>query len=713
MTVRYSLLAVAVAGALYLPRSAIAQSSDHQLEEVVVTAQKREQNFNDVGVAVSAFSADDIAAAGFNTLNDIASQTPNVQIKNVLGNSITNVTIRGIGLNDYAVNNNPAAGIYVDNIYLVSPAMLSFGLLDLDRIEVLKGPQGDLYGRNTTAGAVSFVSRKPSEVPDAKAEVGVANYDNWHVEGALGGGIAPGLSGRIALKTVQQDSGWQTNYITGKRVGKIDRTSGRAQLDWKPTDNVNVLLNVHGGYDRSDVELIKVANVTTSLGSQYAADPYVSGASNRPHMDLQSLGTSLTVDWTLSKQLTLTSVSGYEHFTRLHVEDRDGTILQQLDGTFNNHLDQYSQELRLTYVGPELALIGGLFYSQDTVRTLDQYAASDLLSLLGLNGLQTIGNQYRQRTRSEAAFVHGEWNFAPSWTLIAGARFTDDHKNLDQATTFLGANGVVADIFTPVAHDYSTRNLSGKVGLDYKVVEHTLLYASVSRGFKSGGFQGQLTFDPTALKPFRDETVLAYELGLKTRLLQNTLQLNAAAFDYDYRNMQFYGPLFDSPLGVLFGITNVGNARVRGMEADAWWRAASGLDIRVGVGSLDTRVTKSIVDGVTTGSELPNSPKLTANGMIRYQWPVGKRLHADLTLSGNYQGHFAFDIVRNPPQALVGGYFVGNADLGLGSDNWKVWLWGKNLFNRLYETQALYSSVGWGYDFGPPRTFGVNASWSL
>jgi iron complex outermembrane receptor protein len=460
--------------------------------------------------------------------------------------------------------------------------------------------------------------------------------------------------------------------------------------------------------------LIKVVNATTTLGSQYANQPYVSGASNNPHMNLESGGGSVTVDWSLNQDLTLTSISAYEHFTRLHVEDRDGTALKQLDGTFDNHIDQFSEELRLTYLKKDLTLIGGAFYSQDLVKDLDSYDAPDLLSLLGLAGLDTIGNAYRQRTETYAGFVHGEWTFLPQLTLVGGLRFTDEHKKFDQATTFLGVGGVDSDVFAPTTNYFSTTNTSGKIGLNYKVLDQTLIYGSVSRGFKSGGFQGQLTFDPTALQPFRDETLTAYEIGIKSRLLQNTLQVNAAVFDYDYKDMQFYGPLFSSPVGVLFGITNVGNARVTGAEADAWWRATSGLDLRFGVGTIDTKITKSIVDGVTTGSHLPNAPKLTLDGMARYQWALNDQMSADVTVSGNYQSNLAFDIVRNPPEALAGGYFLANAELGVTpGEHWRVWLWGKNLFNRLYETQALYSSVGWGYDYGAPRTYGINFSYKL
>src|SRR5690606_35328761 len=280
-----------------------------------------------------------------------------------------------------------------------------------------------------------------------------------------------------------------------------------------------------------------------------------------------------------------------------------------------------------------------------------------LLPLLGLAGLDTIGNNYRQRTDAYAVFAHAEWNLAPRLTLVGGLRYTEERKTFDQATTCLGAAGSCNDLFAPAAHKYSTSNVSGKIGLNYKAGERTLLYASVSRGFKSGGFQGQLTFDPSVLQPFGDEKLTAYEVGIKTRVAPN-LQVNAAVFDYEYRDAQIYGPLFDSPIGVLFGIANVGDARVKGAEADVWWRPADGLDIRAGIGFIDTEVTKSVVAGVAKGSVLPNSPRLTLNGLAKYEWAVSDRVDADIILSGKYQSRVRFDIVRSPLEAVEGGYFV-------------------------------------------------------
>ncbi|MEQ8744951.1 TonB-dependent receptor [Parasphingorhabdus sp.] len=690
-----------------------AGATDNALAEIVVTAQRREQRADDVGVTINVLTGSDLKAAGTQSIVDLAAITPNVQIKNVLANSVVNVSIRGIGLNDYAANNNPAAGMYVDNVYLVSPAMLSFGLFDIDRVEILKGPQGDLYGRNTTAGAVNIISRKPSETTDVQIEAGYGTYDSWHIDGAVGGALTSTLTARFALQTVQQGSGPQTNYVTGNRIGKVDRTNGRLQLQWEPSDSFNLLLNAHKGYDRSDVTLYKADNILTTEEDAFASQPRVSGAGIDPYMRLESSGISLTGNWSISPDVTLTSISAYEHFTRLHVEDTDGTSVRYLDATYDNRIDQYSQELRLAYHGDGLELIGGAFYSYDKVNTRDAFYSPDLLPLFGLAGLDTIGNTYRQRTDAYAGFMHAEWTFAPRLTLITGLRYTEEKKTFDQATTFLCSTGTCFDLFAPVSNDYSTSNVSGKIGLNYQAGDRTLVYASISRGFKSGGFQGQLTFDPTVLQPFGDEKLTAYELGIKTRLFSN-FQLNAAVFDYEYSDAQIYGPLFDSPVGVLFGIANVGDARVKGIEADARWRPAEGLDVRFGAGMIDTEVTKSVVAGVTKGSVLPNSPQLTLNGRMKYEWSLSDRAIADITLSGNYQSRVRFDIVRSPAEAVEGGYFLGNAEIGISlADHWRASVWVKNVFDQLYRTQALNTSVGWTSQYGAPRTAGFNISYKF
>jgi len=707
--------ALAIVLALLCPPQLLAQTKDGDdlsLEEVIVTAQKREQSFNDVGIAVNVFSSEEIHKLRMFKPQDVAAQTPNVKINNTLANSIPNVSIRGVGLNDYAVNNNPAAGIYTDEVYLVSPAMLTFQLFDLERIEVLKGPQGTLYGRNTTAGTVNFISRKPSEELDGYATLEGGNYQFYAVEAATNVPLASGLNARIAVQTVQQDKGHQLNRLTGKDVGKVDRTSWRGLLKWAPSDDVSVLLNWHGGRDQSDVWLTKIDNPFTTEDDG-DTNPFHSAASNASRMDMDAKGGSLNIDWSVSDVLSLVSVTGYEELDRRHIEDRDASSLIMLDGDFLNDVEQFSQEVRLAYVSDNLVLIGGAFYGTDKVSTRDRFDAPDLLGLLGLTGVYSIGNEYRQKTDSYAAFLHSEWQFNPDWMLTAGTRYTNEKKHFDNAFTYLIADGFEFPVHPTVNNDYSADDFSGKLGLNYTGFEHTMVYASVSKGFKSGGFQGQLTFNPDDLKAFGEETMYAYEIGSKSTLLNKRLQFNTAVFFYDYQDLQFYGGLFDSPVGTLFGITNVGDAEVKGAEAELWWKPTQGLDIRLGLGLLDTKITRSVVDGVTKGSWLPNSPKVTFNGLVRYEWNLSGELLASVMLDTNYQDNVAFDIIRSPAEAREGGYWLANARIEVAhAEDWSVYLWGKNIFNETYRTQVLYSSVGFGSNYGMPRTYGIGVTFN-
>lgn len=706
-----AVIATALAAPFSAPVAAQSEGDPLALEEVIVTAQKREQSFNDVGIAVSVFSEAAIKELRMFRPEDVAAQTPNVKINETLANSIVNVVIRGVGLNDYAANNNPAAGIYVDEVYLVSPAMLNFQLFDLQRIEVLKGPQGTLYGRNTNAGTVNFISNKPTEEFSAFANIEAGNYDYFGGEAAVGGQLTDGLTGRIALQTYQRGEGHQFNRLTGEDVGEIDRTSLRGMLNWEANENLNFLFNWHGGEDNSDVWLTKIDNPFTPEDDG-DTDPYRSGASNASEMDMDAEGASLTIDWGISDTLSLISVTGYEHLERHHIEDRDASSLIMLDGDFMNDIEQFSQEVRLNYVNDDLVLIGGAFYGNDEVKTRDRFDASDLLPLLGLTGTDAIGNEYRQETDSYAVFGHSEYQFSEAWKLTAGLRYTNEDKKFSDAFTYIIAGGAEIPVHPTVNNSYDVDDFSGKIGIDYVGWDNTLVYASISKGFKSGGFQGQLTFNPDDLQPFDEETMWAYEVGAKMQMADNRVQLNSAVFYYDYEDLQFYGGLFDSPVGTLFGITNVGDADVYGAELELWWLAAEGLDFRLGVGWLDTEITRSEVAGVEEGSSLPNSPEWNFNALARYQFSLTDDLDADMLLDLSYQDDVAFDIIRAPAVALEDGYWLANARIGIGraDGRWNVYLWAKNLFDEEYRTQVLFSSVGYGESWSIPRTWGIGAT---
>ncbi|MCP4987900.1 MAG: TonB-dependent receptor [Colwellia sp.] len=720
VNLKKSLLNVAILSAL-LPYSSYAveeqETEDKKIEVIMVTAQKRVQSINDIGVSMTAFGDDDLKDLGITQPLDLAAQTSNLNINNTFQNSIPNVSIRGLGLNDYAVNNNPATGLYVDEVYLSSPAMLSFQLFDVERVEVLKGPQGTLYGRNTTAGTVTFVSKKPTEDTEGYLSLDYGTFERTSVEGAVSGELAEGLTGRIAGKMIKQNEGHQYNRYTNKKVGEIDTSSFRAMLNWKPSDTVDVLFNIHTGTDKSDTWLLKVDNTFIDTDDGYfSGDPFSSAGNDDTRMNVESEGAALTVNWDISDKLTFTSVTGYEQYERHVLEDRDGSGLVQLDAEYKNEIDQKSQEFRLTYVSNDWVLIGGAFYGVDQIETRDRFDAPDLPF-----PFKSVGNEYKQEAKAAGVYIHSEYNLNKEYKLTTGVRYTDETKVFFDAFTFIYGDEIPANggtqfnIFEPVKNDYDVTDLSGKIGLDYSGIEDTLLYTSISKGFKSGNFQGQITFTPSDLAAFKEEEVIAYEVGFKSTLLDNTLQLNGAAFFYDYTDMQMYGPLyFLEGVGPLFGIDNVGDAELKGMELDATWYAFEGLDIKLGLGLLDTEVTNSFVVGVAQGSELPNSPEVNFNSNIRYSWEFGDSLEASIIFNSSYKGDVSYDIVNQPKEAVEDGYWLHNVRIGLTSlnDNWGVYLYGNNLADKEYRTQVLTSTVGFGETYGMPRTFGISVDYS-
>jgi iron complex outermembrane receptor protein len=270
-------------------------------------------------------------------------------------------------------------------------------------------------------------------------------------------------------------------------------------------------------------------------------------------------------------------------------------------------------------------------------------------------------------------------------------------------------DGMQIRCYPAVANSNDASNTTGKIGIDFTGLENTLLYASVSTGFKSGGFQGQLTFNPADLGGFQEENLLAYELGFKTSFAEQRAQLNGAVFFYDFEDLQFYGPLFDSPFGPLFGIANAGDADIKGAELDLNWLAAEDLNIKIGLGLLNTEITSSVLPGVATGSELPNSPEVNFNTSVDYQWSIGSNLAGDFLLAAAYKDSVSYDVVRQPAETLEDGYWLINARVGIsGSDgNWSAYLWGKNLSDERYRTQVSTTSVGFAESWGLPRTYGI------
>ena len=686
-----------IAVACGISGSVLAQTGG--IEEIVVTAQKREQSLQDVSVAVTAFTGEDIAEQGITQAKDIAAQTPNLLTKNAVGNTAPIFSIRGLSLNDFATNGTQPVGVYVDEVYLVNNSQLSFQVFDIERVEALKGPQGTLYGRNTTAGAVNFISRQPTDAFGADVTLTVGDYQAFGIEGAVGGPLAENLSGRFSFASESQGEGFFTNTASGDSHGAVDRLGWRGQLQWD-AGAASVRLKVHGGRDGSDNWFYSLLANESGLPEGdliVAADPvdgdiYRGAFNSSPKIDNSASGAALTVDWDL-EGFSIRSISSFEAMDYARQEDFDSTVLSAGNNDYTGDLTTYSQELRFTSpAGGGWDWIVGAFYGVDQLDEADVFDETDHPFFLDF----VLDEVYNQETASLALYTHNDIVLADEWTLTAGARITDEERS------FRGGTLGFAEVDSTV--NYS--EVTGRLGIDRSLGDAAMAYASYSRGYKTGGFTGFFVFVPEEKDPYNPEFIDAYEVGLKSDLADGLLRLNGAAFHYDYEDLQAF-----AGVGGFFRIFNVEAVQVTGAELDAWWVPTESLDIRAGVGLLDTEVTESSLPDVAVGNRLGNAPEVQFNTSLAYEWPIGNGNRVRAMFAASYQGDVNYSITGNPNQ-VQDAYWLANARVGFGPDDgrWTVSVWGKNLGDEAYFGE-IFSDGALAVGFpAAPRTVGLTAN---
>jgi iron complex outermembrane recepter protein len=681
--------------------SALAQGqSGTVLEEVFVVAQKRSQNMQEVPVAVSAFSGEDMKNVGVTEPVNLAAQTPNLSTKNAVGNTAPIFSLRGISLNDFATNGTQPVGVYVDEVYMVNNSQLSFQMFDVERAEILKGPQGTLYGRNTTAGAVSFITRKPSDETEIDASITVGNYEMVRTEAAVGGALTNNLSGRFSFAGERQLGGYFTNDVTGDEHGETKRYGWRGQLLWDATDATSVLLNIHGGIDKSDNWYYSFVADESGLpegAAIAAADPddgdiYRGRFNSSPTLDNDSLGATVKVEHDF-ETVKLTSISSYEAMDYARSEDFDSTVLSAGNNDYSGALDAYSQEVRLTSDGAtDWFWIVGAFYGYDKLEEDDVFNESEHPFFYGL----VLNEKYKQETTSFALFTHNEIQLSEAWRLTAGLRYTDEERS------FVGGTIGFAEIDSEVNYSEWT----GKLGVDYLIDDH-MIYSSFSRGYKAGGFTGFFTFVPEEKQAYNPEFIDAFELGIKSTLADGAVRLNGAVFHYQYDDLQAFG----SKDG-FFRIFNIEEAVVIGAEIEMNWLPAEGWRIDTGLAVLDTEVNKSSLAEAPEGNKLGNAADLQFNIAASYEWNLSHRLLAFVGIDASYQDDIFYSISNNPNQ-LQESYTLANARAGVrdADDIWSVTGWVKNLTDKEYFGE-IFSDGALAIGFpAAPRTYGVTLAY--
>jgi iron complex outermembrane receptor protein len=712
--------------------------------DIVVTAMKREERLQDVGATIQALSAEGIRTARVAELKDLATQVPNVDIKETVPGALPTVTIRGIGLDDFSTVSSPAAGIYVDEIPLASPGLMSGNFFDLARIEILKGPQGTLYGRNTTAGAVNIVTATPGDAFAAFAKAGYGNFDTFDAEAMLNVPLSGRAQLRIGGKTIQQGKGYWTSSLRedgtpGRRdIGTRDIWLGRIQLALQPADNLDILLKAEGERSRSEMGVpqfngtygvgtpfvpcaavrqgaLDNANCADAYGYQNGYEsPYDGDWTGRfpYHVDQVNLTGKIRYS---AGAFEISSITGYIDFSRLYHIDVDATPLQQFDYIEDEDVRQFTQELRVGYRDDLVDLVAGGFYSWDRVLGDNTNLLDDwpLLFLGAASGSGKTG--YDQVTRSQALYADATWHIADKLDLITGVRFTHERRRYEGGTTFITPSPLVGVNDTYIDDVISDDNVTGRIGLNVRPRDGLLLFASVSRGRKSGGFFSGFTNNDSQLLPYRPETITAYEIGVKSEF-GRAVTLNASGFYYDYKDPQTFVRFIDPVTGLsVQKVGNVDSARVFGADIDLILRPAAGLTLSGGLGLLDTHLSAFATAAGTApaGNRLPNAPATSFSGKARYEFGMTSRLRGAIQGDARYASS-VFKEASNDPLIASDAYWLFNARVSLADEKsgWEIALWGRNLTKERYVVQGVnLATLGIvNRIYNAPRTYGVEVS---
>lgn len=703
--------------------------------EIVVTAQKRSENIQKVPISIQAFTAKDIRALGIKSSSDLGQMSPNVDIALPAGaGNQPIIAIRGIGLNDYDTNNAGPNGVYVDEVYLSSPASQTFQTFDLQRVEVLKGPQGTLYGRNSSGGAINFISNKPTDYLTADVHAEYSSFNTFNIEGGVGGPIAPGLDGRFAF-VKNNSEGYTTNALTGNKENGADNAAFRAMLQYKPSDKLTLLFNVHGGYvDNRPAEYRHIGDLSPVDGSQcsvaatYAGgcvdafgygtpSKFYGGSYNRQqHLKVNSLGSYLRADYS-ADSLTYTSITAVEHVDKIHPEDSDASPNQLLEIDFGVRSNTVTQEFQVHQTKDRYNWVLGAYYLKEDLRQ-----NQPLYVALGSGGGYVAYDSSHQITDAYAIYGQGDYAITDKLKLTLGGRGTYEHKSFDYFGSFKTQDSEATGGFDPIqvvndsSHHLDSSAFSWRAALNYSFTRDILTYVSASTGYKSGGFNGSFlgqdpTLIPAQLKPINPETVTAYEVGIKSSFFDRRLTLNVAGFYNDYKNMQVFLLVDEGGIGVNI-LTNAKAAHTEGFDIQALARPIDNLTLNAQIGLLNTRLDGA-VNGQYVSNQLPLAPRTTAALGFDYKIPLGDNA-VDLQFNASYKSHQYFD-TTNDPYTTQAAYWLENVRVAyqFNDKHWEVAAFAHNLGDQHYYVDAFdLSFVGLIQGVrGTPRTVGVEANY--
>ena len=713
-------LAALTAGMISAAGAAFAQEPA-QVEEVIVTAQRVRENVQQVPVAVTAFGAERLKEGNVESLIDLAQRTPGFTATAV-DPIQTNFAIRGIGSAQGISQNaggDPSVVVFVDGVYAGRGGTPDIDVLNLERIEVLRGPQGTLFGKNAVGGLVQFVSKRPSADNSLMLEGTYGNYDrvSLRAQGNVALSDNVYLSGGVTRKT---RDGYEYNETTGNRVNDEDVWAGQAQLLFKPADNLDILLGFdvthqdQKGNPRHNICNSAFDNGVHCVGvnpDPRTVNAYTDGYLRR---DLKTYRAEINWQTSVGTIRSLTALRKVEWSNMTPFFSNPVNPPNQIESTEigRENNSQFSQELRFSFDGFDKKLKGqlGLYYLHE-----DNDRVQDLIQDFATPAIQGSA-RYPQQVTATSFAMFGQFSYAVTDRLTAtvGARMTWEEKDGRFAGFKLSGPGLPPPLGTLAGYDVKASEkweaFTPRFALDWRLTNDVMLYASATRGYKSGGFQGLSGTAAGAATPYDPEFAWGYEGGAKTQWLDGRLRLNLAVFQTDYEDLQISTLV---PLCCVV-VSNAATARIRGAELEFAVRPMEGLLIDGSYSYLDAKFTDYVVGAtVNTGHVLPRSPKDKVNVGVQYSFPVADwsvRARVDYS----YQSKSYFD-ASNIAAQTQDAFSNVDARIGVTSPDktWEIALWGKNLGDELIRTYAtnypLYQQLLVPY--APPRTYGVTLTY--
>jgi iron complex outermembrane receptor protein len=764
-------LGLAVLGVL----AAAGPAAAAQLDEIIVTAQRREESLQDIPVSVTAFTQMALEERLVTGMADLARFTPNLEINNGRsdgGGSNAAIFIRGVGQFDFIFPTDPGVGIYLDGVYMGRTLGGMMDLADLERVEVLRGPQGTLYGKNTIAGAVNLVTARPSGEFGGMARVTGGELSRMDGELSVNFPVIEGrLNGKLALVTRSRD-GIGRSLVDGRDFDDINRQSARAVFDWIPSDDVSVLFTADYSTWSQNGSMALLTSVYPSsngfrelfnaLGAPFLAardglpagavfderwvtnDPETTWANGPVNDDGDVWGISATVDWNLTDKTRLKSITSWREMDLHFGSDLDNTPFDFAQTNQRNRQDQFAQEFHLAglSLNDRADWLLGVYYFRETGDDAnDVHFGHGLLDALEafpgpviplgpypcpqpegspapcLGGAGNPANFILETdllpatsitTESYSVFSHVIFKLSDRANLNAGLRFTKEDKEW-----FIVESRPVTGRYvvppTVLQEDWS--DVSPRIGLDYQLTDDLMIYGSISEGFKSGGWNPRM-FDPTNLVGYDPEYLTSYEFGFKSQWFDRRLVLNGAFFYYEYEDLQLssFEPGAD-PTNVTLTVSNAGEVEIMGFELEIAARPAPGLDLQLGIG-YQTNEYQSLADSVpwSLDNVLPDAPKWSINAGVQYAIALGDAGTLVPRLDASYKST-TFKDTYNSEDIAQPALWLLNAQLAwqAADERWAVTAFVTNLTDEEYITRGLHFS-----DFGFTTVYpGRPREWGL